>query len=169
VPGLVDFCLYCVRNNMLDYEKLGRGSRLNYELYAFAYRFLCRKKNDMIALIKEDGRFDAPTPFEHTETLSGDYISTCAKMGEGWLLTCEMLELAESGVKNIVCTQPFGCLPNHICGKGMMKPIKERNPDVNIVAIDYDAGATRVNQENRLKLMLASARANLKKEEAVTV
>ena len=73
-------------------------------------------------------------------------------MGEGWLLTAEMIELSQSGVKNIVCAQPFGCLPNHIVGKGMMKPIKEKNPDVNIVAIDYDAGAT-----NRLKLMLANA------------
>ena len=81
-------------------------------------------------------------------------------MGEGWLLTAEMLELYEKGVRNIVCTQPFGCLPNHICGKGMMKPIKDRHPDINIVAIDYDAGATRVNQVNRLKLMLANARMN---------
>ena len=80
-----------------------------------------------------------------------------AKMGEGWLLTAEMLELADKGIKNIVCTQPFGCLPNHICGKGMMKPIKEKNPDINIVAIDYDAGATEVNQENRIKLMLANS------------
>ena len=78
-------------------------------------------------------------------------------MGEGWLLTAEMIELSQSGVKNIVCAQPFGCLPNHIVGKGMMKPIKENNPDVNIVAIDYDAGATKINQENRLKLMLANA------------
>lgn len=68
-----------------------------------------------------------------------------------------MMELAHSGCTNIVCAQPFGCLPNHICGKGMMKPIKEKYPDVNIVAIDYDAGASRVNQENRLKLMLANA------------
>ena len=82
-------------------------------------------------------------------------------MGEGWLLTAEMLELAQSGVKNIVCTQPFGCLPNHICGKGMMKPIKEKNPDINIVAIDYDASASKVNQENRLKLMLFNARRQL--------
>ena len=81
-------------------------------------------------------------------------------MGEGWLLTAEMLELYEKGVHNIVCTQPFGCLPNHICGKGMMKPIKDIHPDINIVAIDYDAGATRVNQVNRLKLMLANARLN---------
>ena len=78
-------------------------------------------------------------------------------MGEGWLLTAEMLELYESGVRNIVCTQPFGCLPNHICGKGMMRPIKEHCPGANIVAIDYDSGATKVNQENRLKLMLANA------------
>ena len=158
VPGLVDFLLYCVYNNVLDHELLGRGSRLNYEIYKIAYRFLCKKKNDMGAIIREDGHFTAPTPFEHTVTLGKDYIHTGAKMGEGWLLTSEMLELAEQGIKNIVCTQPFGCLPNHICGKGMMKPIKERNPDVNIVAIDYDAGATRVNQENRLKLMLANAR-----------
>ena len=79
-------------------------------------------------------------------------------MGEGWLLPAEMLELIDSGVTNIVCTQPFGCLPNHIMGKGMMKPLKERNENVNIVAIDYDPGATRINQENRIKLMLANAR-----------
>ena len=141
-----------------------RGSWKNYEIYKIAYKFLCKKKNDMSRIIAEDGHFTAPTPFEHTVTLGKDYIHTGVKMGEGWLLTSEMLELSESGVKNIVCTQPFGCLPNHICGKGMMKPIKERNPDVNIVAIDYDAGATKVNQENRLKLMLANARANLAKE-----
>jgi len=79
-------------------------------------------------------------------------------MGEGWLLPAEMLELAHGGVENIVCAQPFGCLPNHICGKGMMKPIKDKNPNVNIVAIDYDASASKVNQENRIKLMLANAK-----------
>ena len=79
-------------------------------------------------------------------------------MGEGWLLPAEMLTLAEHGVPNIICTQPFGCLPNHICGKGMMKPIKQHYPNANIVAIDYDASASRVNQENRIKLMLANAK-----------
>ena len=167
VPGLMDFLLYCVYNNILDHEILGRGKKLNYEILKLAYRFLCKKKNDMSAVIQAHGTFDAPTPFEHTVTLGQDYIHMGVKMGEGWLLTSEMLELAESGVKNIVCTQPFGCLPNHICGKGMMKPIKERNPDVNIVAIDYDAGATKVNQENRLKLMLANARENRKEPAAV--
>jgi predicted nucleotide-binding protein (sugar kinase/HSP70/actin superfamily) len=81
-----------------------------------------------------------------------------AKMGEGWLLTAEILELIDEGVGNVVITQPFGCLPNHIVGKGMMKPIKEDQPEVNLVAIDYDAGATKINQDNRIKLMLANAK-----------
>ena len=160
VPGLIDFCLYCVYNNIEDYKLYGRSPAGHY-VYEAAYRYLCRKKQDLIDLMERDERFTPPTPFERTAQLARGYISNGAKMGEGWLLTAEMLELAEAGVKNIVCTQPFGCLPNHICGKGMMRPIKEHNPDVNIVAIDYDAGATRVNQENRLKLMLSNARANL--------
>ena len=86
-------------------------------------------------------------------------------MGEGWLLTAEMMELVEIGYDNIVCTQPFGCLPNHICGKGVMKKIKSIHPDANIVAIDYDPSATKVNQENRIKLMLAIAREKIKEDE----
>ena len=82
-------------------------------------------------------------------------------MGEGWLLPAEMMELVSSGFPNIVCVQPFACLPNHICGKGVMRTIKRMNPLANIVAIDYDPGATKVNQENRIKLMLAVARENL--------
>ena len=159
VPGLLDFCLYCVYNNLMDFRLYGRGA-LKYPLVKLAYSFLCGKKRDLSDALVEGG-FTGMTPFEHTTTLADGYIGCGTKMGEGWLLTAEMLELAESGVKNIVCTQPFGCLPNHICGKGMMKPIKERNPDVNVVAIDYDPGATKVNQENRLKLMLANARDNL--------
>ena len=124
--------------------------------------FLIKTQREMCNLIKEHGRFKAPTPFTETLALGSGYISHGCKMGEGWLLTSEMLELAHAGVKNIVCTQPFGCLPNHICGKGMMKPIKDKNPDINIVAIDYDASASRVNQENRIKLMLSNARDNLK-------
>ncbi len=155
VPGLLDFCLYCVYNNMMDTEKLGRN-KAQYPIWKIAYRFFEKKQNDLIAIIKECSHFDPPTPFAHTVSLIRGYIGIGAKMGEGWLLTAEMLELADKGIKNIVCTQPFGCLPNHICGKGMMRPIKEKNPDINIVAIDYDAGATAVNQENRIKLMLAN-------------
>ena len=157
IPGLLDFCLYCVYNNMLDHKLYGMQKNVQFA-YRIAYQYLVNKERDMIEAIKAQGRFDPPTLFTHTIELVQGTISMGVKMGEGWLLTAEMLELADKGVGNIVCTQPFGCLPNHICGKGMMKPIKERNPDVNIVAIDYDAGATRVNQENRLKLMLANAR-----------
>lgn len=158
VPGLMDFMLYCVYNQIVDYRLYRRSSYLYYLGSKIAYKFLCHWKGGMIHAIEQEGTFRAPTPFEKVTSLSEGYLGVGAKMGEGWLLTAEMLELAESGAENIVCTQPFGCLPNHICGKGMMKPIKDRNPNVNIVAIDYDAGATRVNQENRLKLMLANAR-----------
>lgn len=156
VPGLTDFCLYCVYNYLLDAKLQGRNKKL-YPLYRIAYRFLIKKQNDLISAIREQSGFVPPNPFDHTVSLTKGYIGLGTKMGEGWLLTAEMLELSHQGVKNIVCTQPFGCLPNHICGKGMMRPIKEKNPDVNIVAIDYDAGATAVNQENRLKLMLANS------------
>ena len=157
IPGLLDFCLYCVYNNMLDHKLYGL-QKWAQPAYRAAYRYLVQKERDMIDAIEAHGRFKSPTLFTHTVSLVQGTISMGVKMGEGWLLTAEMLELADKGVGNIVCTQPFGCLPNHICGKGMMKPIKEKNPDVNIVAIDYDAGATRVNQENRLKLMLANAK-----------
>ena len=158
-PGLLDFCLYCVYNQIMDHRLYG-GKRFLYPLTKLAYDFLCKKKREMNAVI-EAGGYRPMTPFEEVPAYADGYIGCGTKMGEGWLLTAEMLELSASGVKNIVCTQPFGCLPNHICGKGMMKPIKERNPDVNVVAIDYDPGATRVNQENRLKLMLANARDKL--------
>ncbi|HBR32968.1 MAG TPA: 2-hydroxyglutaryl-CoA dehydratase, partial [Clostridiales bacterium] len=116
------------------------------------------KQQDIIDLITKNSSFMPPTSFEKTRTLTKDYIGLGAKMGEGWLLCAEMLELVEQGVNNIVCTQPFGCLPNHIMGKGMMKPIRERHSNVNIVAIDYDPGATNINQENRIKLMLSNAK-----------
>lgn len=155
VPGLTDFCLYCVYNYLLDTKLQGRNKKL-YPVYRTLYRFLIKKQNDLIRAIEQRSEFVPPNPFDRTVSLVKGYIGLGTKMGEGWLLTAEMLELAHSGVKNIVCAQPFGCLPNHICGKGMMRPIKERNPEVNIVAIDYDAGATEVNQENRIKLMLAN-------------
>ncbi len=159
VPGLIDFFFYCITSYMDD-RRYGMKKRI-YPIFKFAYKILTRQQSQLISLIEEEGTFRAPTPIKHTMELVRDYIGLGTKMGEGWLLPAEMLELNDSGVHNIVCTQPFGCLPNHICGKGMMKPLKDRNPEINIVAIDYDAGATKVNQENRLKLMLANARANL--------
>ncbi|MBQ7347164.1 MAG: 2-hydroxyacyl-CoA dehydratase [Clostridia bacterium] len=157
IPGLLDFCLYVVYNNMEDARLYGIH-KLLAKVYGVAYRFFNKKVSDLIDIMQEESDFRTPTPFPHTASLVEGCIHHGTKMGEGWLLTAEMLELADSGINNIVCTQPFGCLPNHICGKGMMKPIKEKLPNVNIVAIDYDPGATQVNQENRLKLMLANAR-----------
>ncbi len=156
MAGLVDFCLYCVQNGINDTDLYGvkpMGKKIN----ALVLKFIEGKQNDLINAVKQNSSFAPPTPFEHTKKLIDGYIGKGTKMGEGWLLPAEMLELIDSGVKNIVCVQPFGCLPNHIVGKGMMKPIKEKNPDCNIVAVDYDPGATQINQENRIKLMLSCA------------
>ena len=120
----------------------------------------------MIAAMKKDG-FRAPGTFEDLRQLIHGYLGEGNKMGEGWLLTAEMLELIHSGTPNIVCTQPFGCLPNHIVGKGMIRKLKDDYPYSNIVAIDYDPSATKINQENRIKLMLANARGMAKQEAEV--
>ncbi len=154
--GLLDFCLYCIYNYIADAKLYGIG-KLKAAVVRVLYIYLLKRQMRLIKLIKTNSKFDAPTPFEHTRSLIKGYIGIGMKMGEGWLLTAEMLELIEKGVKYIVCTQPFGCLPNHIVGKGMIKIIKENHPDVNIVAIDYDASASKVNQENRIKLMLSNA------------
>jgi len=154
IPGLLDFCLFSA---YVEYKRYGFKWIKNM-ISQMVFDYLGKKKQDIVKLMRREGSFTPPTPFQKTMALCRGIIDLGVKMGEGWLLTAEMLELADSGVSNIVCVQPFGCLPNHVCGKGMMRPIKERNPDVNIVAVDYDAGATRVNQENRLKLMLSNAR-----------
>ncbi|MBQ9844764.1 MAG: 2-hydroxyacyl-CoA dehydratase [Oscillospiraceae bacterium] len=168
VPGLIDFCLYAIYNSIMDYKLYGKNKK-TYLIWKFAFWLFNKKKNDISKFIREEGTFDGWTEFDKIIDIASGVISLAVKMGEGWLLTSEMVELAESGCANIVCTQPFGCLPNHICGKGMMKPLKEILPDINIVAIDYDAGASRVNQENRLKLMLANARRIAEKEGEKTV
>lgn len=155
--GLLDFCLYCIYNNIMDKKLygLGKGKAVIYRL---VYLYALAKQRFLIKVIKKNSDFVPPSYFRNTVKIVKNYISLGVKMGEGWLLTAEMLELINMGVKSIVCTQPFGCLPNHIVGKGMIKIIKENNPDVNIVPIDYDASASKVNQENRIKLMMASSR-----------
>jgi predicted nucleotide-binding protein (sugar kinase/HSP70/actin superfamily) len=157
LPGLFDFILYCTYNGIMDRKLYGRNAVAG-QVYRIVYAYFSARQRELLDIINEHGVFTAPTPFSHAIELVRDYIGLGAKMGEGWLLPAEMLELMDVDVKNIVCTQPFGCLPNHIMGKGMMKPLKEKNENVNIVAIDYDPGATRINQENRIKLMLANAR-----------
>ncbi len=163
-PGLLDFCLYCILDMHQDKTRYDRG-KIPAWVLKFFYNFVLKKQREIIEMYREFPIFRAPSPFSHTVEHIRPYMNLGCAMGEGFLLPGEMLELYDSGVKNIVCTQPFGCLPNHICGKGMMKPLKDGNPDMNIVAIDYDASASRVNQENRLKLMLANARMQQKADE----
>jgi len=165
VPGLFDFFMYCAYNGTMDGKLYPGGirQRLTAGIWRIGYSFLLKKQKDLIGAIRDHGVFRPMTPFDHTLSLTEGFIGLGTKMGEGWLLSAEMLELADAGVSGIVCTQPFGCLPNHICGKGMMKPIKEAIPGINIVAIDYDAGASAVNQENRLKLMLSQGWAGARK------
>lgn len=157
VPGFLDFCLYCLNDVFIE-DKLYGGRLVKKLVYKMIYNSFIKKQESLINIIKKHGVFHAPATFSHTKSLINGYINEGMNMGEGWLLTAEMLELINSGVNNIVCTQPFGCLPNHIVGRGMMKLIKEKNPQSNIVSIDYDPGATKINQENRIKLMLSNAR-----------
>lgn len=156
VSGVTDFVLYCLRNGVFDQKLYGTNPTAGV-LWKVAGGYLLTRQKQMIKAIRENGAFTPPTLFTELEKLVEGTIGVGAKMGEGWLLTAEMLELLHGGVHNIVCTQPFGCLPNHIVAKGMIRKIRESNPKANIVAVDYDPSATRINQENRIKLMLANA------------
>jgi len=163
VPGVYGFALYSVWNYIYDREIYGRS--LKSALIAkFLLHFFQRREKIMINSMKNT-KFTPMNYFDHTKDLSEGVLHHGTKMGEGWLLTAEMMELIEEGYENIICAQPFGCLPNHICGKGVMKKIKSIHKDANIVAIDYDPSATKVNQENRIKLMLAIARERIKEDE----
>ena len=116
--------------------------------------------------IKKDGTFTEPDDFAEVIRNGKPFIDPGVKMGEGWLLTSEVVSLVKSGVDNVIMCQPFGCLPNHIVAKGMTKKIKEEFPQVNIAPIDYDPSASKVNQENRIRLMMANARLNAQNKEA---
>lgn len=159
LPGVMGFAAFKIDNRIEDIKLYG-GSTAKRKVCEFLLNYVSKTEDLMIAATSKYG-FQPPSKYAHTKSLIDGVIGFGSKMGEGWLLTAEMLELAETGFENIVCTQPFGCLPNHINGKGMVRKIKEINPKANIVAIDYDPGAPRVNQENRIKLMLAVAREEL--------
>lgn len=160
VPGLMGFLLYCIEDTRQDYKLYG-GSYVELKAYDLVKSFIKTIEKITIEAIKEEGTFTPPMYHDDVRALCEPVINFGCKMGEGWFLTAEMLELAAHGYENIVCTQPFGCLPNHISGKGMVRRIKEVEPKANIVCVDYDPGATKVNQENRIKLMLAVAAENL--------
>ena len=163
VPGLTDFIIFKIYNREVDVNIYG-GKWIKKKVCQIFKGYVEKCQKAMIAAMSKGG-FRAPGTFEDLRRLIQGYLGEGNKMGEGWLLTAEMLELIHSGTPNIVCTQPFGCLPNHIVGKGMIRKLKDDYPFSNIVAIDYDPGATKINQENRIKLMLATARA-LAREEA---
>ena len=160
VPGLMGFIMYTVENGVIDQQLYG-GKFWRSVVMDRVNRYLGGLENIMIQAVRKTSRFTAPSPFKHLKSLVDDVIGLGCKMGEGWLLPAEMMELVSKGYENIVVTQPFGCLPNHIVGKGVVANIKRIHPMANIVPIDYDPGATRVNQENRIKLMLSVAREKL--------
>ena len=159
-PDLIDFFMYSLYNANFKAEYLGKkksSAKINNFLIWFIERY--RKcANDALAASK---RFHPTVPIQKLAEYASPIVSCGNQTGEGWFLTGEMIELIKSGVPNIVCTQPFGCLPNHVVGKGVIKELRHQYPDSNIVAVDYDPGASEVNQLNRIKLMLSTAGKNL--------
>ena len=167
VPGLFGFILYSLYNGIYDNLIYGRSKKTAL-VNKFLIWYIRKLEKIMIEAIGKT-KITPMKYFSHTKDLSEGVLDHGVKMGEGWLLTAEMMELVEIGYSNVICAQPFGCLPNHICGKGVMKKIKQIHPDANIVAIDYDPSATKVNQENRIKLMLAIAREKIEEGEKASL
>ena len=164
VPDLTDFLLYCFYNNNFKEENLGMSKR-SRRISNYGIKFFEWLRAEARAAFEESERFDPPSRIEDLAKGAQHVVSIGNQTGEGWFLTGEMLELIEAGASNIVCIQPFGCLPNHIVGKGVIKKLRKMNPTANIVAVDYDPGASEVNQLNRIKLMLSTAMKNMNTEE----
>ena len=160
VPDLLDFMNYSFYNNTYRSEFLGVGKKAGViaNIAVKAVRFFRRHA---IRALEKSKRFEAPMPIEEVAELAKPFLSIGNQYGEGWFLTGEMVELVKTGTPNIVCIQPFACLPNHVVGKGVIKAIKKAYPQANIVAVDYDPGASEVNQLNRIKLMLSTAKKNM--------
>jgi predicted nucleotide-binding protein (sugar kinase/HSP70/actin superfamily) len=157
VPDLMDFVLYSFYDSVFNYRHLsGTWKACATGLVSIAFLEFCRW--GMRMALKMSRRFDAPLRFRELRKKAKGLVSLGHQTGEGWLLAAEMVELLESGVPNILCMQPFGCLPNHITGKGLLKELKHRFPEANNAAVDYDPGASEANQINRIKLMMSVAR-----------
>ena len=164
VPDLLDFMLYCFYNQIYKADHLGMSKKaaLISKLGIDALEFL---RGSARKAFEKSKNFTPPVRIYQTVEYAKTIVSIGNQTGEGWFLTGEMVELIHSGVNNIVCTQPFGCLPNHVVGKGVIKELRRQYPLSNIVAIDYDPGASEVNQLNRIKLMLSTAQKNLKAQQ----
>ena len=161
---MMDFFLYCAYDRKIKYEMLS-GSFSNMvkaRLFVSAIEFY---RKTVKKALDASHRFSSPLKIEQIAKMASKHLSLGNLTGEGWLLTGEMVELIHSGVNNIVCLQPFACLPNHITGKGMIRELRHSYPDANIVPIDYDPGTSEVNQLNRIKLMLAVAREKGQKDD----
>ncbi|SCK04531.1 2-hydroxyglutaryl-CoA dehydratase component A [uncultured Clostridium sp.] len=164
VPDLLDFFMYCSYDSGYKAKYLGK-SKLNEGLGNIVINYLENYRKVMIEELKKSRRFDSPKHIGELAKLASPILSIGNQTGEGWFLTGEMIELIKSGVNNIACVQPFACLPNHVTGKGMIKILRDNYPDSNIVAIDYDPGASNVNQMNRIKLMLSVAKKKMENNE----
>ena len=162
VPDLLDFMLYCFYNQIYKAEYLGtkKSSASTARLAIWA---IGQVRGAAASAFKKSRHFAPPASIYDLISYAEPIVSIGNQTGEGWFLTGEMVELIHQGVNNIVCTQPFGCLPNHVVGKGVIKELRRRYPESNVVAIDYDPGASEVNQLNRIKLMLSTAQKNMKK------
>ena len=159
-PDLIDFFLYCCHDNNFKSEYLGKSKKTaRYNNYAIKLIEHFRKTAQ--DALKASRHFGHANQITYMEQLAAPIVSPGNMTGEGWFLTAEMIELIQSGTNNIVCAQPFACLPNHIVGKGVIKELRARYPKANIVAVDYDPGASEVNQLNRIKLMLSVAQKNV--------
>jgi len=163
VPDLLDFLMYCAYNSNFKARYLGK-SRKSAKIANLAIWALERLRKEAVDAFKKSKRFTPPVHISKLAEHAEEVVSVGNQTGEGWFLTGEMLELMDSEVYNIVCTQPFACLPNHIVGKGVIKELRRQHPEANIVAIDYDPGASEVNQLNRIKLMLSTAVKNMNNE-----
>ncbi|MFA9463745.1 MAG: acyl-CoA dehydratase activase-related protein [Velocimicrobium sp.] len=161
-PDLIDFFMYSCYNANFKADFLGK-SKKSAKLNAIAIWFIDNYRKTAKQAFEKSTRFQPHVSIETLAQYASPLVSCGNQTGEGWFLTGEMIELIHSGVPNIVCVQPFGCLPNHVVGKGVIKELRREFPNSNIVAVDYDPGASEVNQLNRIKLMLATANKNLLK------
>ena len=157
VPDLMDFLNYSLYNSVYKAEFLGT-KKSSAMIAKIGIAFIQRLRRPAIEALRASERFDAPTPIEHIAEITKPILSIGNQYGEGWFLTGEMIELITTGTPNIVCIQPFACLPNHVVGKGTIKQLRLKYPGANIAAVDYDPGASEVNQLNRIKLMLSEAK-----------
>ena len=157
VPGVLGFFQYCFANMETDHRYYGVSMAVVWA-GRIAGSLADRWEEMMLDALRDYPEFVSPVSFDRVKELADQVIDRGVKMGEGWLLPGETAELIEKGYTNVICAQPFGCLPNHIVGKGTIRRLRELYPRANIFPVDYDAGASKVNQENRIKLMLAIAR-----------